>query len=132
MNWKILSLTLVISMILFFGIVSMGMKYDWIDKFNSSDKQEVVLEIPQQTETYWVDDAHKLPIQSNYTLDFQPVVLKHDKNNLSVFSSMTKQQVIDYCTAQFQKSKQPNQQMALAIGDCVVTRYQDPYQKMND
>jgi len=121
-------------MILFFGMVSMGMKYHWVDKVNSSDTQNVSLEIPQKV----ANDVQTRHYQTKQSLDFQPVVLQHDSNNThSSFSTMTKQQVIDYCTAQFQnnaqakKSTHPHQEMTLAIGDCVVSRYQDPYQEVN-
>ena len=128
MNLKSLTFTLIISMILFFGIVSMGMKYHWVDKINSGDTQNVSLEIPQKA----ASDAQTQHNKTTQSLDFQPVVLQHDSNNThSYFSMMTKQQVIDYCTAQVQKSTLANEQMTLAIGDCVVTRYQDPYQEMN-
>lgn len=129
MNWKSLSLTLIISMILFFGMVSMGMKYHWVDKINNNNNtQNVDLKIPQQV----VNDEQTTHFQSKQPLDFKPVVLQHDlNNNHSSFSTMTKQQVIDYCTAHVQKSTLANEQMTLAIGDCVVTRYQDPYQEVN-
>lgn len=105
------------------------MKYHWVDLLRNNNNQNIQLTIPQQVTESNESTVNHSHHQNNTESAFQPIVLNNNNNDNNELSSMTKQQVIDYCSAHFQHLNQSDQQ-ALAIGSCVVTNYQDTYQEI--
>lgn len=130
MSWKSLFLTIIASALLFIGLVSMGMKYHWIDLLKNESEKHVLLEIPEQKVNYSNPPQILQAGESDKTSGFQAVVLEHN-NSGSAFSSMTKRQVIDFCKKEYLDTNKLHQDSALSVADCVLNNYQEVYQEIN-
>jgi len=129
MSWKSIFLTIVVSAFLFTGLVSMGMKYHWIDVFKNKTEKQLLLEIPEQKVNYSNEPQILEASKSDQKPGFQAVVLEN--NSVSAFSSMTKRQVIDFCKREYLDIDSLNQDSTLSVADCVLNNYQEVYQEIN-
>lgn len=129
MSWKSIFLTIVVSAFLFTGLVSMGMKYHWIDVFKNKTEKQLLLEIPEQKVNYSNEPQRLEASESDQKPGFQAVVLEN--NSVSAFSSMTKRQVIDFCKREYLDIDSLNQDSTLSVADCVLNNYQEVYQEIN-
>lgn len=118
--FKPLVKTILVSSILFFALVYLGMKYHWIG-FNQNDKDKnVELKIPERTQMLGSKNA----ITDKEEKNFHPQIIQTVRSS-SLVINMNKEQVTESCTQLLRKKMTDIDLLELAIGDCVISNYRD-------
>jgi len=113
---------IILATILFFLLVYLGMKYDWVEIFqNKTNKVE--LNIPVQSAVNGEFDNVKT---KNSPKDFQPSLFQgQEQEAIALLADMTKEQVAERCQQLFKKTTIDKNLLDLAIGDCVVSIFRE-------
>ncbi len=120
--------TFLLSIVLALLIVYLGIKYHWSDYLKPRKPSEVSsLEIPPLS--HHKMDANSLKLFEVDT--FTPEIIPLSEGN-DLISSMTKEQVKQHCNALLSRSIKTDEQLSLAVINCVVSNYQEPLQTIND
>ena len=118
--------TILVSCILFFALVYLGMKYHWVG-FNQNDKS-TELKIPKRSSTLDSENIDKISQFNNIVTDneedFHPQIIQTVSSNSLVYH-MTKMQVAKSCTQLLSNKVKDVGLLELAIGDCVISNYRD-------
>lgn len=113
--------TLLLSSIVFFLLVALGMKFQWIALFNKPENK-VELSIPQSPKPLIItenDDSSKSPFQ---------LEIIHSSSQ-PITANMSKQQIQEGCLQLYNKLGVGNELMIdVIVGDCVVSNYQETIQ----
>jgi len=129
--------TIILASILFFLLVYMGMKYHWVDAFKKEEtqvKQNISEIAPAMPKPEVINDlvTDFVADSENKSNDdfFLPKILKNTAAT-SLIDAMTKDQIALHCETLYYKSlsmtDDPNAD--ILIGNCVVSNYQEPFQK---
>jgi len=114
--------TLFLSSVIFGLTVILGMKYQWVDYLKSADKKSVELALPQHS-------LPRLAPQERITdrEDFQLEIIRSHRQPIT--ANMTKEAITLGCQQLYNKmGLQKNEFIDIAIGDCVVSNYQESIQ----
>lgn len=133
MSWKSLLFTTLFSLILFIALVSLGMKFHWVDLYYHGNDKQVITESREQIISASIDSPEPQTNDDNQLSahpNFKAVVVKSNGAE-SPLTSMTKQQVIVYCENQYKNRGHARQAFEIAVGNCVMTHYQSPHQEIN-
>jgi len=125
--------TLLVSTLLFFILVFLGMKYHWIG-FNHNAKN-IKLNIPKDTPVLGPVEQAKLSqdndLSSAFNLEpnteerrFQPQIIQRARPS-SLVINMTKVQVVESCRQLLKKKIVNTDLLAVAVGNCVISNYRD-------
>ena len=125
--------TLLVSALLFFILVFLGMKYHWIG-FNHNDKN-IKLNIPKSTPVLGAVEQVKLSQDNNLSSAlnlasnteerrFQPQIIQTARPS-SLVINMTKVQVVESCRQLLKKKIINTDLLELAVGNCVISNYRD-------
>ena len=123
--------TVLLSMILALLIIYLGIKYHWSDYLKPKKPNNVSsLEIPPM--------SNISPNYTNFNVNnstkaetFIPKIIPLNHSN-DLISSMNKDQVGIHCQSLLRKSITNNEQLNLAVINCIVSNYQEPLQTIND
>ncbi len=119
--------TLLISALLFFALVFLGMKYHWIGFFQTKNDKNIELAIPEVAPP--PDVANNGVEEEIVEGEFQPEIIVTQESGTLV-ENMTKEQVEKSCQQLYQAESDMTL-LELAIGDCVLSNFNDPYQEVN-
>ena len=128
MSLKSFIKTALISIILFFALVFLGMKYHWIGFFQAGDNQDVTLSIPDLPVS--PELANNGVEEEKIEGDFQPEIIQTLSSD-SLIENMTKNQVEENCQ-QLYKEETDELLLELAVGNCVLSNFNDPYQELSE
>ncbi len=136
MRWKSFFfstlITVVISAMVFLTVVFLGMKYHWVEAFMRDNKSFTELKIPESSEevkAFSNDPGIVSPGADGDTRAEITALIEH-RSNSSPLANMTKKQVLEYCQNRFRTQGFSDDAMIVAVGNCVVTNYQEPYQEI--
>ena len=114
--------TIILATILFFLLVYLGMKYHWVENFNSKTNK-IALSIPDQSALMGEFDNVKLEGDSK---GFQPSLIQRKEPKVSAqLADMTKRQVVKHCQQLFRKTAMDRGLRELVVVDCVVSLYRE-------
>lgn len=124
-------LTTLLSVMVFFLLVFLGMKYHWVEVFNKSSQQLTELTIPQVSEkdAFASDPQIVSTAVDSYSKTDKTEIIETDKSS-SPLANMTKQQVLEYCQKRFKTQGFSEDAIIVAVGNCVVNNYQEPYEEI--
>ncbi len=124
--FKPLFKTILISSVLFFSLVFLGMKYHWIGGIqgNKGETQELV--IPRQpkglqSEVFFNDTLNQ---KQNSNKDFLPQIIPTTNSN-SLVANMSKTQIKKSCLTLLKRTIFDTAWLELAVGNCVISNYKD-------
>lgn len=116
--------TIIISSLLFFVLVYLGMKYHWIG-FYSDDNKNMELTIPDSPAMLNTNNSTNVNSETDQTSeDFQPQIIQSVRSSTTV-SNMTKEQIRESCTNLLKRTISNVGLLELAVGDCVISNYRD-------
>jgi hypothetical protein len=124
--------TVLLSATLFSLVVFLGMKYHWAEAFNENTLQLKDLKIPQMPENSRQSNDPQIVSSSeegDRSQQIKTEILDDEKTH-SPLANMTKQQVLEYCQKRFNTQGFSKDAIIVAVGNCVVTNYQEPYQEI--
>ncbi len=127
MYLKPLIKTTFIASLLFFVLVFLGMKYHWIEFFQNKSNNNTELVIPEQKPL--PDVARNGVEEERVDEDFQPQLIQTQEPG-SLIENMTKEQVELHCSELYQATED-KVLLELAVGNCVLNNFKDPYQDTN-
>ena len=139
MRWKSLFfsifLTVLLSTVVFLSVVFLGMKYHWVEAFTEGNKQFTELKIPESSgEGQALSNSTGIVLPTmDKTMDngarTEVTEIIENRSNRSPLANMTKKQVLEYCQNRFKTQGFSDDAIIVAVGNCVVTNYQEPYQE---
>jgi len=138
MRWKSFFfstlLTVLLSAMVFLGVVFLGMKYHWVEAFTKETKQFTELKIPDsqgdgQKQAFSNDPGIVSPGTDSDSHTETTEIIENTSNS-SPLANMTKKQVLEYCQKRFKTQGFSDDAIIVAVGNCVVTNYQEPYQEI--
>ena len=126
--YKPLFRTLVLSLILAFLLVYLGIKYHWTDYFSSEQAIKSELKIP-----HIIDDSVTVEVNELISdeQEFTPEIINRDKTT-TIIESMNKEQIAELCTNLLSRNINDDLSLELAVVNCVVSNYQETYQNVPD
>jgi len=128
MSLKSFIKTALISIILFFSLVFLGMKYHWIGFFQTGNNQDMTLSIPDLPVS--PELANNGVEEEKIEGDFQPEIIPTLSSD-SLIENMTKNQVEENCLQLYQEETD-ELLLELAVGNCVLSNFNDPYQELSE
>jgi len=128
MSLKSFIKTALISIVIFFALVFLGMKYHWIGYFQRGNNQDMTLSIPDIPVS--PELANNGVEEENVEGDFQPEIIQTLSSD-SLLDNMTKIQVEENCQQLYQEETD-ELLLELAVGNCVLSNYNDPYQEVSE
>ncbi|WP_299874019.1 hypothetical protein [uncultured Cocleimonas sp.] len=123
--------TVFLSIILALLIIYLGIKYHWSDYLKADESSKVSsLEIPPLSKNNL--PSQKTTIQNSVKPEvFVPEIIPLNHNN-DLISSMNKDQVEMHCKSLLSKSIKNDDQLNLAVVNCMVSNYQEPLQTIRE
>ena len=124
--------TIIISSVLFFVLVYLGMKYHWVGFYQDDGKIPLIL--PNTNKTLGTNINHKNnqvnPLfVTGERKSFQPQIIQitTQKNPAEIpqIVDMTKAQVTQNCANLLSKKINDSEILQLAIGNCVISNYRE-------
>ncbi len=112
--------TFIVSSVLFFILVFLGMKYHWVGFFQNKNNQNIELDIPQNTALSASDATPRL----TGIEEFQPEIISAEES-ATLIVNMTKNQIKSHCIALYKNSSADEVLKEFAIGDCVISNYKE-------
>lgn len=120
---------LLISILLFFILVFLGMKYHWIG--SSHNDETIKLNIPKNTVTLgpkemskYSQNINSLSVTHAEDSIFEPQIIQTVRPS-SLVVNMTKAQVVKSCTELLKNQSKNTELLEIAIGNCVISNYQE-------
>jgi len=110
--------TLIISTVLFFILVYLGMKYHWV-VYLQNKPTNVELAIPEQP--FVISKFESIKIEDDLEKIQPSLIQEHGTSALLV--NMDKGQIKKSCQQLFRKMAMNNDQIEIAVGDCVVSNF---------
>ena len=107
-----------LSLILSFLLIYLGIKYHWIENFKADTNSKIELTIPEQSTT-------NTSARNKNT--FNPEILQGSTNR-SVLESMNKEQIAEQCINLLSENIQDQLSLDLATVNCVMSNYQETIQ----
>jgi len=121
-------------MILALLIIYLGIKYHWSDYLKPNKSKNIsTLEIPAISNNI-TSKINKTNFNNHNLIEaeiFKPEIIHLSQNN-DLISSMNKDQVELHCKTLLRKSITNNEQLNLAVINCIVSNYQESLQTIND
>lgn len=115
----------VLSLILAFLLIFLGVKYHWGNQLKIKSDTLVELAIPSQQSSNQKSDINS----SENNNQFNPEIIKDESNTL--LDSMNKEQIEKHCTNLLSKSFKDPLALELATANCIVSNYQETFQSVN-
>ena len=124
--------TVLVSSLVFLVIVILGSKYHWAEIIKFKHNEEVNLTFPSEQEEQ-KSTSHQINTKQIEKLEeieekFEPRLMSNVNYSSSV-SLMSKEQVSQKCQQLFSDSGMDELLLDLAIGDCVVSNYNETIQE---
>ena len=114
--------TSLLAALFFLVIVSLGIKYHWVEKIRPSEQQkEIPIPIVVEENQSVQNGGGAEPVKEN---EFEPEVIT-DVDYADVLAKMDKTQIQEACTELYTQTEQDPILKELAIGDCVVSNFSD-------
>jgi len=119
--------TIIISSLLFFVLVFLGMKYHWIGIIQDDKGKNKELIIPHQSKNLDAETSTSNLLSQNQNSDeiFQPQIIQTEKTSTLV-NNMTKTLVKESCLQLLRRTIIDSDTLELAVGNCVISNYRDP------
>lgn len=121
--------TFLISGLIFFTLVYLGMKYHWIGFVQGSADKNLELTFPEKPKTLATgNSATNLINEGDDDEDFQPKIIQTLESG-SLVTTMTKAQIKQGCSQLLRQRVVDKDVLELAVGDCVLSNYRDPFRE---
>ena len=116
----------ILSIILTFLMIYLGVKYHWGDHFKKTSPISMELDIPAQN-----DAANNNRVVSNNDANsFDPKIVQGSSAS-SLIDSMNKEQINEYCINLLSKELKDTLSLELASVNCVLSNFQETFQNSN-
>ena len=119
--FKPVARTIVLSTILAFLLMFLGIKYHWGDYLRITQSVSNELLIPDKTENTIIDQVNLISVSQN---KFTAEIVKGDRS-FHLIEVMNKEQVTVQCMRLLSKTIVDNLLLDLAVANCVVSNYQE-------
>lgn len=120
----------ILSMILAFLLIYLGINYHWGDFLKTTPATSSVLPIPEKIEsTLTTFDVNQSDSSTEY--NFNPEIIDTGKSN-SILESMNKEQMAEHCTKLLSKQIIDPLTLELATVNCVMSNFEETYQNSNN
>ncbi len=116
--------TSLLAALFFLVVVSLGIKYHWVEKMRPSEQQkEIPIPVAKEANqsVLAVDDTDPVKGKEN---EFEPEMIT-DVDYADVVANMDKTQILEACTELYTQTEHDPVLKELAIGDCVVSNYSE-------
>jgi len=114
----------ILSIILAFLLIYLGLNYHWGDYLKTEPKPSNVLPIPEKTQS---DTETQNGLTETSENNFDPKILA-DKNNHSLLDSMNMDQIKGHCSNLLNKQISDPVTLELATVNCVMSNFQETFQ----
>jgi hypothetical protein len=122
--------TIIISSLLFFVLVYLGMKYHWIG-FYPDDNKNMELTIPDSPAMLNTNNSTNVNSEMNQASEeFQPQIIQSVRFSTAV-SNLNKEQIRESCTSLLRRTILNVGLLELAVGDCVISNYRDSIREID-
>ena len=133
MKWKTLFWTIAVSILIFFVLVFLGMKFQWVRALQDKrilENEKIALEIPKNPpllveKPELVDE--KKPIAENKTTEIKrsfPYALIGEEAQLVDFTGMPLELVVEECRRISKKVGVPKKRFTLSVNECATRNFQ--------
>jgi hypothetical protein len=117
---------IILSLLLFFLLVYLGIKYHWGDHFRNDQVTQSELQLPLAQNAASSNPMVSLPIADNSEAFIPEIIKGHQSSSLIV--SMNKEQIEEQCTNLLSKTNDGNSSLELAVANCVISNFQETYE----
>lgn len=119
--------TLILSSILFFLVVFLGMKYHWVD---SKEHKKIELRIPESNFSI-KELGEEAPVLVEQPQTFHPEII-NNQNASTLLVNMNKAQITESCQKLFHRTIKNDGQLKQLINNCIASNYQETFQNQNN
>lgn len=116
----------ILSIILTFLLIFLGVKYHWGDHFRAKPPVTIELNIPDKRDSK-KNNNEVVRIDLN---SFDPDIVQGSSSS-SLIDSMNKEQITEHCINFFSKELKDPLTLELATVNCVVSNFQETFQNQN-
>ena len=116
----------ILSLILAFLLIYLGVKYHWGDHLHVDSNSSIELSIPQKDPII----ANVVTTEGEKISSFEPEIVKTNEVN-SLLASMNMEQITEHCNNLLSPSINDALTLELAVVNCVVSNFQETFQNGN-
>lgn len=116
----------VLSIILTFLLISLGVKYHWGDYFKKGPSASMELNIPDENKSAKNINAIEVKGANSYLPE-----LVQESNSSSLIDSMNKEQITEHCINFLSRDIKNPLNLELASVNCVLSNFQETFQILN-
>ncbi len=111
----------ILSTILFFLLVYLGIKYHWGDHLNNKEETSLTFQLP---ETNNISIQQEVIVDGDQNENFDNPQILENIDQAEILSLMSKEQIRDNCENLLNKTLKDETALLVATGNCVVSNYQ--------
>lgn len=117
----------ILSIILTFLLIYLGIKYHWVDHFKTNSDGSIELSLPDKK----IVEPNVNADQANNSNLFDPEIIKNNTSD-TVLISMNKEQITEHCINLMSKELKDPLLLELATVNCVMSNHQETFQEKKE